>query len=134
MHILKNIKLIVWMLISTNLLCQGNFQNSELKKIVKRSIIENKSEFQNQDTIYFQLPSFLISTSSSEIYTLKGKNDFVICLLNESEVFENEKIDYYYCLTFIQKKKDLIQLTKVIHPRVGIGRKFISELNYRFEN
>lgn len=126
--------LILWMMISTNLWCQGNFQNSELKKIVNRTIIENKSEFQNQDTIYFQLPSFLISTSSSEIYSLKVKNEFVICLLNASEVFENEKIDYYYCLTLIQKKKDLIQLTKIIHPRVGIDRKFINGLNYRFEN
>lgn len=122
---MKNVIVFLIVFIYFGSFCQKNSQNSELKKIIKTTINKNKGEFENQDTLYFEIPNYFKLNSLSEKYYLKRKNGIVICLFSQSEIFINDKIDHYYVLE--KRESGSFYLYKYIHPRIGIGRKLISE-------
>lgn len=125
----KNI-LILFVLFFFNSYFQTYSQNKELKKIIYKTIAHNKDEFKDQSIIYFEIPQFLKTTSSNETYSYNKKKNITICIINEREVFDSEKIKFYYKILFAKEKTNLIQVFKVIHPSVGMGRTLINELNY----
>jgi hypothetical protein len=126
---IKNM-LILILLIQSNLFCQTNNQNKELKKIVKKTISHNKNEFKDQGIIYFEIPQYLKTTSSNETYSYKKEKKITICILNEKEVFVSEKIEFYYKINLVKEKTESIHVFRVMHPRVGVERKLIYTFRY----
>ncbi len=124
----KNIP-ILFLLLHFNLFCQSGEQNIAIKEIITKTISNNEDEFKNQDVIYFEIPPFLKTTSINETYSFEKQKNYTICILNEREVFDSEKIEFCYKINLAEEKTNLIQVFRVIHPSIGIGRTFIYEFN-----